>query len=71
MCGRSGTGAVSPARPAPPPTNATPLWLAVTSSNVPLTELFDTLQTYLGSAYVNDFNLFGRTWQVIAQADGP
>src|SRR5690606_344755 len=36
---------------------------------VPLTELFDTLQTYLGSAYVNDFNQFGRTWQVIAQAD--
>ena len=36
---------------------------------VSLTELFDTLQTYLGSAYVNDFNQFGRTWQVIAQAD--
>jgi multidrug efflux pump len=34
-----------------------------------LTELFDTLQTYLGSAYVNDFNRFGRTYQVIAQAD--
>src|SRR3546814_17124576 len=32
--------------------------------------MFDTLQTYLGSAYVNDFNMFGRTWQVIAQADG-
>ena len=40
------------------------------AQGVPLTELFDTLQTYLGSAYVNDFNLFGRTWQVIAQADG-
>ena len=38
---------------------------------VPLTELFDTLQTYLGSSYVNDFNEFGRTWQVIAQADAP
>jgi multidrug efflux pump len=37
---------------------------------VDLTELFQTLQVYLGSAYVNDFNLFGRTWQVIAQADG-
>ncbi len=36
---------------------------------VSLTELFDTLQTYLGSSYVNDFNRFGRTWQVIAQAD--
>ncbi len=41
------------------------------AQGVPLTELFETLQTYLGSAYVNDFNLFGRTWQVIAQADGP
>ncbi|KAA2284120.1 efflux RND transporter permease subunit [Arenimonas fontis] len=37
---------------------------------VPLTDLFETLQVYLGSAYVNDFNQFGRTWQVIAQADG-
>ena len=41
------------------------------AQGVPLTDLFDTLQTYLGSAYVNDFNLFGRTWQVIAQADAP
>lgn len=41
------------------------------AQGVPLTELFDTLQTYLGSAYVNDFNMFGRTWQVIAQADAP
>ncbi|WP_119718220.1 efflux RND transporter permease subunit [Cognatilysobacter tabacisoli] len=41
------------------------------AQGVPLTELFDTLQIYLGSAYVNDFNMFGRTWQVIAQADGP
>ncbi len=40
------------------------------AQGVPLAELFETLQTYLGSAYVNDFNLFGRTWQVIAQADG-
>src|SRR3546814_1196092 len=39
------------------------------AQGVPLTNLFDTLQTYLGSAYVNDFNAFGRTWQVIAQAD--
>ena len=40
------------------------------AQGVPLTELFETLQAYLGSAYVNDFNMFGRTWQVIAQADG-
>src|SRR5690606_15235849 len=41
------------------------------AQGVPLTGLFDTLQTYLGSAYVNDFNRFGRTWQVIAQAYAP
>lgn len=38
---------------------------------VAVSDLFDTLQTYLGSTYVNDFNNFGRTWQVIAQADAP
>ncbi|NOZ53600.1 MAG: efflux RND transporter permease subunit [Gammaproteobacteria bacterium] len=38
---------------------------------VPLNRLFETLQIYLGSMYVNDFNRFGRTYQVIAQADAP
>jgi multidrug efflux pump len=41
------------------------------SQNVPLTSLFETLQVYLGSLYVNDFNRFGRTYQVVAQADAP
>jgi multidrug efflux pump len=41
------------------------------SMRVPLSEVFDTLQIYLGSLYVNDFNLFGRTYQVTAQADAP
>jgi multidrug efflux pump len=36
---------------------------------VSLGEVFDTLQIYLGSLYVNDFNMFGRTYQVTAQAD--
>jgi len=36
---------------------------------IPLDEVFDALQVYLGSVYVNDFNLFGRTYQVKAQAD--
>jgi hydrophobe/amphiphile efflux-1 (HAE1) family protein len=39
------------------------------SMDVPLKEVFDTLQIYLGSLYVNDFNRFGRTYQVMAQAD--
>ena len=36
---------------------------------VPVSELFNTLQVYLGSYYVNNFNEFGRTWQVNVQAD--
>ncbi|MEE8386239.1 MAG: efflux RND transporter permease subunit, partial [Dehalococcoidia bacterium] len=36
---------------------------------VPLQTVFNTLQANLGSAYVNDFNLFGRTWKVMVQAD--
>jgi multidrug efflux pump len=36
---------------------------------VPINSVFQTLQVYLGSLYVNDFNLFGRTWQVNLQAD--
>src|SRR5207302_8373904 len=36
---------------------------------VALTDVFDALQAYLGSYYVNDFNRFGRTWQVNVQAD--
>jgi multidrug efflux pump subunit AcrB len=36
---------------------------------VPLNSVFDTLQVYLGGYYVNDFNEFGRTWQVNLQAE--
>ncbi len=39
------------------------------AQGIQLTDLFETLQVYLGSAYVNDFSRFGRTYQVIAQAD--
>jgi multidrug efflux pump len=38
---------------------------------VDVQDVFDTMQTYLGSVYVNDFNRFGRTYEVIAQADTP
>ncbi|QDU96681.1 efflux RND transporter permease subunit [Lignipirellula cremea] len=37
--------------------------------DVPLASVFSTLQSYLGSAYVNDFNKFGRTYQVRVQAE--
>ena len=39
------------------------------TKEIRLQDLFDTLRIYLGSLYVNDFNRFGRTWQVIVQAD--
>jgi multidrug efflux pump len=38
---------------------------------VALADVFDVLQACLGSYYVNDFNRFGRTWQVNVQADAP
>ncbi|MBR0757580.1 efflux RND transporter permease subunit [Bradyrhizobium jicamae] len=38
---------------------------------VPIAGINDTIQTYFGSTYVNDFNLFGRTYHVTAQADLP
>lgn len=38
---------------------------------VPISDVFSTLQIYLGSLYVNDFNKFGRTYSVRVQADAP
>ncbi len=50
------------------------LWLEIDrvkakTMSVPLSNIFGTLQTYLGSTYVNDLTLFGRTYHVTAQAD--
>jgi multidrug efflux pump len=41
----------------------------VKTMGIELTDVFNALQAYLGSSYVNDFNRFGRTWQVNVQAD--
>jgi hydrophobic/amphiphilic exporter-1 (mainly G- bacteria), HAE1 family len=41
----------------------------VKTLDIQLSDVFDTLQAFLGSAYVNDFNLFGRTYQVRVQAE--
>lgn len=38
--------------------------------NVPIAEVFQTMQAHLGSYYVNDFNLFGRVYKVLLQAEG-
>jgi multidrug efflux pump len=43
----------------------------VRTMGVAITDVFDALQAYLGSYYVNDFNRFGRSWQVNVQADTP
>jgi hydrophobe/amphiphile efflux-1 (HAE1) family protein len=37
---------------------------------VPVTNIFEAMRVFMGSAYVNDFNMFGRTYRVTAQADG-
>ncbi len=42
---------------------------ALMLKGVQIQDVFQTLRIYLGSLYVNDFNLFGRTWQVIVQAE--
>ncbi len=36
---------------------------------IPVTDVYDALQTFLGGLYVNDFNRFGRTWRVYLEAD--
>ncbi len=41
----------------------------VKTLSIPINSVFDTLQSYLGTSYVNDFNAFGKTYKVIMQAD--
>ena len=41
----------------------------VKSLGIPLSDVFQSLQIYLGSLFVNQFNLFGRTWRVYIQAE--
>ena len=38
---------------------------------MPANKVFEALQVFLGSSYVNDFNILGRTYEVIAQANEP
>jgi HAE1 family hydrophobic/amphiphilic exporter-1 len=68
--GQSGlTGLQSTFRAGVPMIHAEVDRIKAKSLGVPLDTIFGTLQTALGSAYVNDFNKFGRTWQVRVQAD--
>jgi hydrophobe/amphiphile efflux-1 (HAE1) family protein len=41
----------------------------VQTLGIPVTDAYAALQTFLGGLYVNDFNVFGRTWQVVVQAE--
>ncbi len=41
----------------------------VQTLGIPVVDVYNTLQTFLGGLYVNDFNVFGRTWQVLVQAE--
>ena len=41
----------------------------VQTLGIPATDAYSALQTFLGGLYVNDFNVFGRTWQVMVQAE--
>jgi hydrophobe/amphiphile efflux-1 (HAE1) family protein len=41
----------------------------VQTMGIPVTEAYNTLQTFLGGLYVNDFNAFGHPWQVLVQAE--
>lgn len=43
----------------------------VKQQDVQVTDVFQALQVYLGSLYINDFNFLGRTYRVVAQADAP
>ena len=54
--------------PAPPGCTSTSTAIAAKKNGVSIAEIFNTLQVDVGSLYVNDFNKFGRTWKVTAQA---
>ena len=63
---RACSPASAPTRPGCTSTSTAP---QAKTMGVSMAEVFNTLQVYLGSLYVNDFNRFGRTWQVNVQAD--
>jgi multidrug efflux pump subunit AcrB len=56
-------------RPNAPQLEAEVDWVKAESLGISKQEISQALQVYLGSLYVNDFNRFGRTWQVVLQAD--
>ena len=47
------------------------IWIASVAEilGVPISDTFQALQSYLGGFYINDFNLYGRTFRVVMQAE--
>ena len=60
---------ISTFRPNVPAYNVDMDLAKVETLGIPVTDAYNTLQTFLGGLYVNDFNAFGRTWQVVVQAE--
>ncbi|MEM7083320.1 MAG: multidrug efflux RND transporter permease subunit [Pseudomonadota bacterium] len=67
--GIDGYSVLSSYQPNVPTLNARVDRTKAKEQGIVLTDLFDTMQVYLGSAYINDFNMFGRVYSVYAQAD--
>jgi multidrug efflux pump len=63
--------AMSPFRANVPMLNVEPDVRECMEKGVSLADFAETLRVYQGSLYVNDINMFGRTWQVLVQADFP
>ena len=61
--------AVNTFRPSVPAYNVDVDVAKVQTLGIPVTDTYAALQTFLGGLYVNDFNAFGRTWQVVVQAE--
>jgi len=60
---------ISTFRPDVPAYNVDMDLAKIETLGIPVTDAYNTLQTFLGGLYINDFNAFGRTWQVVAQAE--
>ena len=60
---------ISTFRPSVPAYNVNMDLAKLQTLNVPVTDAYNALQTFLGGLYVNDFNLFGHTWQVLVEAE--
>ena len=68
--GPSWPGSSPPSRRGCPSSASTSTAIKARRLDVPVSDVFSVLQTNLGAYYVNDFNLYGKTWKVMVQAEG-